>query len=100
MSFLAGLELSVVSMLIVFGLLYVISLILNTLKLVAGKEKPVEKKKPVPAAQPTPVVPKKAISFEELEKDSDMFVAAMVASMEAAESSKDKNFRIVSIKQL
>lgn len=97
-SFLAGLELSVVAMLIVFGLLYVIALVLNSLKFVAGKEKPVEKKKTV--AAPKPAAPKKTVSYEEMEKDPDMMVAALTATMEASASSNGKNFKVVSIKQL
>ena len=100
MSFLAGVELSVVAMLIVFGLLYVIALILNSLKLIAGKETPVPKKKTVSTPKSNVVVPKKTVSYEELEKDSDMMIASLIATMEASESSNGKNFRVVSIKQL
>lgn len=101
MSFLAGVELSVVAMLIVFALLYVIALILNSLKLIAGKEKAPEKKKNTQAPkQSVPVVQKKTIAFEELEKDPDMMAAALAATIDAAENSNGKNFRVVGIKQL
>lgn len=101
MSFFEGVQLSVISMLIVFLLLYVISLVLSVFKLVF-KEKPVEKKA-APKTAPTPaktVVNAKGITFEELEKDQDMLVAAMVASMEATGENKKNNFKIVSIKQI
>ena len=88
MSFFEGVQLSVISMLIVFLLLYVISLVLSVFKLVF-KEKSVEKK-----------VIAKTVTFEELEKDQDMLVAAIVASMEATGENKNNNFKIVSIKQI
>lgn len=101
MSFFEGVQLSVIAMLIVFLLLYVIALVLSAFKLVF-KEKPVEKKV-APKTTTTPVktvVNPKGITFEELEKDQDMLVAAMVASMEASGENKKNNFKIVSIKQI
>lgn len=101
MSFFEGVQLSVISMLIVFLLLYVISLVLSVFKLVF-KEKTVEKKvtsKSVITPAKT-VVNTKGITFEELEKDQDMLVAAMIASMEATGENKNNNFKIVSIKQI
>ena len=94
MSFFTGVQLSVISMLIVFGLLYVISLVLSAFKLIFKEEK-IEKKTSSKTIQNT-----KRISFDELEKDPDMLVAAMVASMEAAGENKKNNFKIVSIKQI
>ena len=101
MSFFEGVQLSVISMLIVFLLLYVISLVLSVFKLVF-KEKSVEKKV-IAKTVTTPakvVANTKGITFEELEKDQDMLVAAIVASMEATGENKNNNFNIVSIKQI
>ena len=101
MSFFEGVQLSVISMLIVFLLLYVISLVLSVFKLVF-KEKSVEKKV-IAKTVTTPakvVTNTKGITFEELEKDQDMLVAAIVASMEATGENKNNNFKIVSIKQI
>lgn len=101
MSFFEGVQLSVISMLIVFLLLYVISLVLSVFKLVF-KEKSVEKKV-IAKTVTTPakvVANTKGITFEELEKDQDMLVAAIVASMETTGENKNNNFKIVSIKQI
>lgn len=101
MSFFEGVQLSVISMLIVFLLLYVISLVLSVFKLVF-KEKSVEKKV-IAKTVTTPakvVANTKGITFEELEKDQDMLVAAIVALMEATGENKNNNFKIVSIKQI
>lgn len=101
MSFFEGLQLSVISILIVFVLLYLISLVLSTFKLVF-KEKTIEKKvapKAVASSAKT-IVNTQGITFDELEKNQDMLVAAMVASMEASGENKNNNFKIVSIKQI
>lgn len=101
MSFFEGLQLSIIAMLIVFILLYAISLVLGAFALVF-KEKKVEKKVvPKSSSNPVKVVNNpKGITFDELEKDQDMLVAAMVASMEASGENKKNNFKIVSIKQI
>lgn len=101
MSFFQGLQLSIISMLIVFGLLYTISIVLSAFRLVFKESKEIkeiiEKKVSIPVKE---VVNSKGISFEELEKDQDMLVAAMVASMEAAGENKVNNFKIVKIRQI
>lgn len=101
MSFFQGLQLSIISMLIVFGLLYTISIVLSAFRLVFKESKEIkeiiEKKVSTPVKE---VVNSKGISFEELEKDQDMLVAAMVASMEAAGENKVNNFKIVKIRQI
>jgi len=102
-----GVQLSIMSMLIVFVLLYIISLILQSFKVIFKEGK--EEKKPDVIAKTqvkneikteTVIVSKKGITFEELEKDQDMLMAAMVASMEASGENKESNYKIVSIKQL
>lgn len=101
MSFFTGVQLSVISMLIVFGLLYVISLVLSAFKLIFKEEK-IEKKtsSKIVCTSAKTIQNTKGISFDELEKDPDMLVAAIVASMEAAGENKKNNFKIVSIKQI
>ena len=101
MSFFQGLQLSIISMLIVFALLYAISILLSAFTLVFKESKEIkeiiEKKVSTPVKE---VVNSKGISFEELEKDQDMLVAAMVASMEATGENKVNNFKIVKIRQI
>ncbi|WP_163470316.1 OadG family protein [Fusobacterium sp. IOR10] len=98
-----GVQLSIMSMLIVFVLLYIISLILESFKVIFKDGK--EQKKADVIVKPkvkteAVIVSKKGITFEELESDQDMFTAAMVASMEASGENKESNYKIVSIKQL
>lgn len=98
-----GVQLSIMSMLIVFVLLYIISLILESFKVIFKDGK--EQKKADVIVKPkvkteAVIVSKKGITFEELESDQDMLMAAMVASMEASGENKESNYKIVSIKQL
>ena len=98
-----GVQLSIMSMLIVFVLLYIISLILESFKVIFKDGK--EQKKADVIVKPkvkteAVIVSKKGITFEELESDQDMLTAAMVASMEASGENKESNYKIVSIKQL
>jgi hypothetical protein len=106
-SMMTGIQLSIMSMLIVFALLYIISLILESFKVIFKEGK--EQKKADVIVKPqvkneikteTVIVSKKGITFEELESDQDMLTAAMVASMEASGENKESNYKIVSIKQL
>ena len=106
-SMMTGIQLSIMSMLIVFALLYIISLILESFKVIFKEGK--EQKKADVIVKPqvkneikteTVIVSKKGITFEELESDQDMLMAAMVASMEASGENKESNYKIVSIKQL
>ena len=90
MSFFEGVQLSVISMLIVFLLLYVISLVLSVFKLKSVEKKVIAKTVTTPAKV---VANTKGITFEELEKDQDMLVAAIVASMEATGENKNNNFK-------
>jgi len=106
-SMMTGIQLSIMSMLIVFALLYIISLILESFKVIFKEGK--DQKKTDVIVKPkvkneikteTVIVSKKGITFEELESDQDMLMAAMVASMEASGENKESNYKIVSIKQL
>ena len=109
-----GVQLSIMSMLIVFILLYLIALILKSFKVIFKEENKKEKSETIVESQVQEEVKeenkevqsrkilesKNGITFEELENDQDMLIAAMVASMEAAGENKESNYRIVSIKQL
>lgn len=97
-SMMTGVQLSIMSMLIVFVLLYIISLILESFKVIFNKkeDKIIENRLNSQLNQRI----KEGITFEQLENDQDMLMAAMVASMEAAGENKESNYKIVSIKQL
>lgn len=109
-SLMSGLQISVMAMLIVFVTLYLISIVLGGFKKVFKEEKKIEKTvkvKQEEVEQPIKqelvketIEEKKAISLDELEKDEDMMLAAMIASMEASAGNKETNYKIVSIKQL
>ncbi|MDP0488300.1 MAG: OadG family protein [Fusobacterium sp. JB020] len=111
-SMMTGVQLSIMSMLIVFVLLYIISLILESFKVVFKKdnektksetivEPQVKQEEKKPEIKEEKVLEsKEGITFEQLENDQDMLMAAMVASMEAAGENKESNYKIVSIKQL
>lgn len=101
-----GIQLSIMSMLIVFVLLYFISLILESFKILfkenKSKEKSISKKienqkKRVKAEK---ITNEKGITFEEIEKDKEMLIAAMAASIEASGEKKESNYKIVNIKKL
>lgn len=93
-----GIQLSIMSMLIVFVLLYIISLILESFKVIFNKkeDKIIENRLNSQLNQRI----KEGITFEQLENDQDMLIAAMVASMEVAGENKESNYKILSIKQL
>lgn len=98
MSFFEGLQLSVISMLIVFILLYVISLVLESFKYIfrdkKAKSSVVIKKEEIKKVETT------GVTYEELEKDEDMLVATMVATMEANGENKNSNFKVTRVRQL
>lgn len=106
LNFSSALELSVVSMLIVFLTLYGISLVLSSFEKIfkSTKEevKKVEKKieQKLENSVVSKVLPKQDITYEQLEQDEDMLVAAIVASMEAAKEHKNSNFRVTRIRQI
>lgn len=101
-----GIKLSIMSMLIVFVLLYFISLILESFKILfkenKSKEKNISKKieKQKKEVKVEKIINDKGITFEEIEEDKDMLIAAMVASIEASGEKKESNYKIVSIKKL
>ena len=86
---------ALVCILIVFGMLALLCLIVSAFKLVVPKAKTVAKEN-----KPAAVVaaPQKAFTAADI-KDEDMMVAALVASIEYREETKE-NVRVVSVKQI
>lgn len=95
MTFTEGLQLTAIAMIIVFTLLFIISLILGLFKYIP-QEKAVPQKKNSEAA---PILAA-GVNWNELESDEDMMVASLVASMEAAKERKETNYKITRITKL
>lgn len=102
LNFSSALELSVVSMLIVFLTLYGISLVLSSFEKIfkSTKEEIKKVEEKIEKKVVSKVLPKQDITYEQLEKDEDMLVAAIVASMEAAKEHKNTNFKVTRIRQI
>ena len=80
---------------IVFGMLALLWAVVSAFKLVVPKEKAVTKEtKPVAVV----AAPQKAFTAADI-KDEDMMVAALVASIDYREETKE-NVRVVSVKQI
>lgn len=88
---LEGLLFSVVAILIVFVVLVLIILCVNLLSKIKFKEKA---KPAVAVAQSV-----KKLTIDDI-KDEDMMVAALIATAEFVEETKEKDARLVSIKQI
>lgn len=86
---------SLVAIVIVFAILILIVLAVNLLAKVKFKE---NKKEENVSAQPVQNTVKK-LSVEDI-KDEDMMLAALVATAEFVEETKEKDARLVSIKQI
>ncbi len=99
MSFLQALQISLVSMLIVFILLYAISLVLSCFKFMP-KEKVIKTQNTSVKNSENKIQKQSQITSEELENNIDMLLVTMVASMEANGENKKNNFKIVSIKEI
>ena len=97
MTFSEGLQLTAIAMIIVFTLLFIISLILGLFKYIPQEEKKVVPQRKSPTAAPVMAA---GINWDELEADEDMMVAALVASMESAKETKETNYRITRITKL
>lgn len=95
MTFTQGLQLTAIAMIIVFTLLFIISLILGLFKYIP-QEKNIPQKKKSEAA-PTLV---SGVNWNELESNEEMMVASLVASMEAAKERKETNYKITRITKL
>ena len=86
---------ALVCIIIVFGMLALLWAVVSAFKLVVPKEKAVTKETK-PAA--VVVAPQKAFTAADI-KDEDMMVAALVASIDYREETKE-NVRVVSVKQI
>lgn len=91
-SFVEGLVFSLIAILLVFVVLVIIILCVTLLSKIKFKEK--AKAAPVTSA---PVA--KKLTIDDI-KDEDMMVAALVATAEFVEETKEKDARLVSIKQI
>lgn len=89
-----GLLFSLVAIAIVFVILIVLVMCVTLLSKIKFKE---EVKKPV-AVKKTANVAKK-LTIDDI-KDEDMMVAALIATAEFVEETKEKDARLVSIKQI
>ena len=89
-----GLFFSLIAILIVFIILIVLVACVTLLSKIKFKE---EVKKPV-AVKKAPVASKK-LTIDDI-KDEDMMVAALIATAEFVEETKEKDARLVSIKQI
>lgn len=99
LDFKTALELSVVSMGIVFLTLYGISLVLGSFEKIFKEKKVVQLEKEIEKKVAKPL-PKTTITYKQLEEDEDMLVAALVASIEAAKENKNSNFKVTSIRKI
>ena len=93
---LQGLIFSLIAIAIVFIILVIIILIVSLLSKINFAK--FDKKKAAPA-KPAASVSQKKLTIEDI-KDDDMMVAALVATAEFVEETKEKDARLVSIKQI
>lgn len=102
LNFSSALELSVVSMLIVFLTLYGISLVLSSFEKIfkSTKEEIKKVEEKIEKKVVSKVLPKEDITYKQLEEDEDILVAAIVASMEAAKENKNSNFKVTKVRQI
>lgn len=89
-----GLLFSLVAIAIVFIILIVLVTCVTLLSKIKFKE---EVKKPVAVKKPANVA--KKLTIDDI-KDEDMMVAALIATAEFVEETKEKDARLVSIKQI
>lgn len=97
-SLIISLEITLISMLVVFAILALLAFVLSLFKYI-----PAEKVQEIKKATPAPVVPKE-VEREKFDPSKitseEMRVAMMVACIEAAGEDKDANVRVVGIKEL
>ena len=86
---------SIIAILIVFTILLFLVLTVGLLAKFKIGKKPQEKPEKVQA----PIVEHKRITIEDI-KDEDMMVAALIATAEFVEETKETDARLVSIKQI
>ena len=95
--FVEAIIVAVICIVIVFGMLMLLWGLVTLLKFVAPKQKQQEQVKPV-VVKPQAAQVKKAISLEDI-KDEEMMAAALVATIDYHEETKE-DVRIVSIKEI
>jgi len=89
-----GLLFSIIAIVIVFVILAVIIICVEALSKIKFKEEVKPAAKPASVAQAS-----KKLTMEDI-KDEDMMVAALVATAEFVDETKEKDARLVSIKQI
>jgi len=95
-SVLEGLLFSLIAIVIVFIILVIIIAVVSLLSKIDFKK--FDKKEAAkPVAKPAPA--QKKLTIEDI-KDEDMMVAALIATAEFVEETKEKDARLVSIKQI
>lgn len=98
-SLITSLEITLISMLVVFSILSILAFILSLFKHIPA-EKVIKEIKKAPLKNDIP----KKVEREKFDPskitDERMLVAMMVASIEAAGENKDSNIRVVGIKEL
>ncbi len=98
MTLIEGLQLTAIAMLIVFSLLIAISGLLSLLKLIPDdSNKKVDTKAPIKSVKPQKKVTKDAPNWSQVEKEEEMLVASLVATIEANGENTDKNYKITRI---
>lgn len=99
-SLISSLEITMISMFIVFAILGILSSILTLFKFIQPEKKEEVNKKAVTTKIPEKnSVERKKINPEDI-KSEEMRVAMMIASIEAAGENKDANIRVVGIREL
>ncbi len=98
MTLLEGLQLTAIAMLIVFSLLIAISGLLTLLKHIPDdSNKKVDTKAPRKSTKPQEKIMKDTPNWSQVEKDEEMLVASLVATIEANGENTDKNYKITRI---
>ena len=89
---------ALVCVIIVFSMLALLWFIISMFKYIAPKENQQVVKQVAPKAAPVVTAPQKAFTAADI-KDEDMMVAALIASIDYQEETKE-NVRVVSVKQI
>lgn len=99
-SLISSLEITMISMFIVFAILGILSSILTLFKFIQPEEKEESTKKVVTTkSSEVDSSERKRFNPEDI-KSEEMRVAMMIASIEAAGENKDANIRVVGIREL
>lgn len=97
-SILQAVNITVISMAIVFFILALISCVLSLFKFIPAEKKAEAPKKAAPA--PAPAAPAQKAFDPSSIRDDSMLAAMLVASIEASEDMDGANIRVRSIKEL